>query len=204
MTDSATEPSLGRFVLRVAGWLVPAFLVWYAAATIFAWPIVLLTRGVTGLVFGSLVRDVEQHRYFVTIVSTLGAAATTEHPAGGAVSVDLNTLLYSFGFPMLAALTLAARQPHALRTLALGYVALAPCVTFGLVAEFLRHIVFGLPASIAAQAGFGAVEREVIAFAYQFGSLILPTVAPAVFWVLTHRRFLERFAGARAAGSLAQ
>src|SRR5258706_91018 len=48
-------------------------------------------------------------------------------------------------------------------------------------------------------AGFGPLQREAIAFAYQFGALILPTVAPAVFWVLTHRRFLENFAAGEAA-----
>ena len=30
---------------------------------------------------------------------------------------------------------------------------------------------------------------------YQLGSLILPTVVPAVAWVLTHRAFLERLKG---------
>ena len=55
------------------------------------------------------------------------------------MSVDLNTLLYSFGFPMLVALSLAARQPGAWRTLALGYIVLAPFVTWGIVAEFLKH-----------------------------------------------------------------
>ena len=110
------------------------------------------------------------------------------------MSVDLNTLLYSFGFPMLVALSLAARQPGAWRTLALGYIVLAPFVTWGIVAEFLKHVVFDIPATVAAQAAFGPLQREIIAFAYQFGVLILPTVAPAVFWVLAHRKFLERFA----------
>jgi len=100
---------------------------------------------------------------------------------------------------MLAALTLAARQPRALRTLVAGYVVLAPFVTWGIVAEFLKHLAFDTPAPVAAQAGFGPVQREMIAFAYQFGVLILPAVAPAVFWVLSHRRFLERFAASRPA-----
>jgi len=192
------ELSLGGFVLRVAAWLPPAFLVWYAAATIFAWPIALLTEAVARLAFGDLVGKVEQHGHIVTIVSTLKAgAATTGNPVEGVVSVGLNTLLYSFGYPMLAALTLAARQPRAWRTLLVGYFALAPFVTWGIVAEFLKHVAFDTPASVASQAGFGATERELIAFAYQFGVLILPTVAPAVFWVLTHRGFLERFAAAR-------
>ena len=192
------ELSLGGFVLRVAAWLPAAFLVWYAAATIFAWPVALLTEAVVRLAFADIVGKVEQHGYVVTIVSTLKAgAATTANPAEGVVSVDLSTLLYSFGYPMLAALTLAARQPRAWRTLLLGYLALAPFVTWGIVAEFLKHVAFDTPAAVASQAGFGATQREIIAFAYQFGVLILPTVAPAVFWVLTHRGFLERFAAAR-------
>ena len=193
-----SELSFGGFVLRVAAWLPVVFLVWYAAATIFTWPIALLTEGVVRLAFADIAGKVEQHGYIVTIVSTLGAgAATTANPAEGIVSVDLNTLLYSFGYPMLAALTLAARQPRVWRTLVFGYVALAPFVTWGIVAEFLKHLAFDTPASVASQTGFGVTQRELIAFAYQFGVLILPTVAPAVFWVLTHRSFLERFAAAR-------
>ena len=191
--------TLGGFVLRVAAWLVPAFVVWYAAAAVLTWPVSLLTETVGRLAFNDLVRDVEQHGYVVTIVSTLKAtAATSGNPPGGVISVELNALLYTFGFPMLVALTLAARAPHALRTLLVGYAVLAPFATWGIVAEFLKRLVFDTPASVASQAGFGPGEREIIAFAYQFGVLILPTVAPAVYWVLTHRRLLESFvAGAR-------
>jgi hypothetical protein len=38
----------------------------------------------------------------------------------------------------------------------------------------------------------------VIAFAYQFGTLILPTVVPAIIWVVTHRRMFERLRTASA------
>jgi len=187
--------SLGGFVLRVAAWLPPAFLVWYLAGPLLAYPIALLIRGVAKLALADIVQTVEQQGHLITIVSTLRATlATTESPAGGVVSVEVDMLLYSFGFPMLAALILAARQPHALRKLLSGYVVLAPFVTWGLVAEFLKHLAFDTAPSVAAQAGFGPLQREAIAFAYQFGVLILPTVAPAVFWVLTHRRFLEGFA----------
>jgi hypothetical protein len=195
------DTSLGRFVLRVAAWLPPAFLVWYLTGPLLAWPIALLTGAVAKLAFADIVRTVEQQGHLITIVSTLKATlATTENPAGGVVSVEVNTLLYNFGLPMLAALILAARQPHALRKLLSGYVVLAPFVTWGLIAEFLKRVVFDTAPSVAAQAGFSPLQREVIAFAYQFGSLILPTVAPAVFWVLTHRSFLERFAAGAPSG----
>jgi hypothetical protein len=182
-------------VLRVAAWLPPAFLVWYLAGPLMAWPITLLTTIVAKIGFADIVQAVEQQGHLVVIVSTLKPAlSTTQSVASGVVSIELNALLYSFGFPMLVALTLAAGQPRALRTLLLGYAVLAPFVTWGLVAEFLKHIVFDAGPSVAAQAGFTSVQREIIAFSYQFGVLILPTVAPAVFWVLTHRRFLEGFA----------
>jgi len=186
--------SLGRFVLRVAAWLPLAFLVWYLAGPILAWPIGLLTAGILKLGFADLVARVQQEGHLLTIVSTLKPAlATTQEQASGVLSVEVNTLLYSFGLPLLAALILAAREPHPLRKLVLGYVVLAPLVCWGLIAEFLKRVVFDTAPAVAAQTGFGPLQREAIAFAYQFGSLILPAVAPAVFWILTHRAFVERF-----------
>ena len=176
------DASPGPFILRVAAWLPLAFLVWYLAGPVLAWPIGLLTEGIVRIGFRDLVREVEQHGHLLTIVSTLKPMlATTEQSANGVLS------------PMLAALVLAARQPHPLRKLLLGYAVLAPLVACGLVAEFLKRLTFDTAPAVAAQTGFGPLQREAIAFAYQFGSLILPTVAPAVFWVLTHRRFIEGF-----------
>ena len=196
------DVSPGRFVLRVAAWLPLAFLVWYLAGPVLAWPIALLTEGVARLGFRDLVQGVEQQGHLLTIVSTLKPTlATTEQSATGVISVEVNTLLYSFGFPMLAALILAARQPHPLRKLLLGYAVLAPLVVWGLIAEFLKRVAFDTAPSVAAQTGFGPLQREAIVFAYQFGSLILPTVAPAVFWVLTHRRFIEGFRASNSGGN---
>jgi len=189
-------------VLRVAAWLPLAFLVWYLAGPVLAWPVAMLTTAITRGVFPDLVQGVEQHGHALVIVSTLKPSlATTENMARGLLSIDVNVLLYSFGWPMLAALTLAARQPHPLRTILVGYVVLLPFVTWGVVAEFLKHLVFDTGPAVASQTGFGPLQREVIAYAYQFGVLILPTVAPAVFWVLTHRRFLETFANGPAAAA---
>jgi hypothetical protein len=191
--------SLGPFVLRVAAWLPPAFLIWYLAGPILAWPIGLLTELVLKTGFGDLVSQVQQEGHSFNIVSTLKPAlATTHEQASAVLSVSVNTLLYSFGLPLLAALILAARESRPLRRLALGYVVLAPLVTWGVVAEFLKRVVFDTAPAVAAQTGFGPVQRELIVFAYQFGALILPAVAPAVYWIVTHRRFVEGFT-ARAA-----
>jgi hypothetical protein len=69
---------------------------------------------------------------------------------------------------------------------------IGPFVAWGVLADFLKGIAIVAPAAIASQTGFSAWQRETIAFAYQFGTLILPAVVPAVLWVLLHRAFLER------------
>jgi hypothetical protein len=72
---------------------------------------------------------------------------------------------------------------------------LVPVAAWGIFADFLKDIAITSGPLIASQTGFVSWQREVIAFAFQFGSLILPTVVPAIVWVLTHRRFLERLRG---------
>jgi hypothetical protein len=122
--------------------------------------------------------------------------------ATGNVTVDVNTLLYSFGLPLYAALVLAARVPGWPQRLALGYVAILPFVAWGVLADFLKNVAITAGPLVASQTGFSAWQREAIAFAYQFGTLILPTVVPAILWVLTHRAFLERLRGSdRVAGA---
>ncbi|HEY4137050.1 MAG TPA: exosortase H-associated membrane protein [Casimicrobiaceae bacterium] len=180
---------LGRFVLVVLAWLPLTFAVWYFAAPILLWPAALVSDWVARLGFADLVRAVEQTGASVAFTTTLKPGQAI---AGGIVTVDVNMLLYSFGLPLFAALTLAAREPKRVRTLAIGYAVLVPAVAWGVVADFLKNVAITAPAQVTSQAGFVAWQREAIAFAFQFGSLILPAVAPAIVWVLTHRGFLEQ------------
>lgn len=173
-----------------------AFAVWYFAAPLLLWPAQVLAEAVLRWGFRDLVRSVDAQDAVVTVLTTLKPG---QGIAGGAVSVDVNMLLYSFGLPMFAALVLAAREPHWPRILAIGYVVLLPVVAWGVVADFLKNIAITAGPMVASQTGFSPLQREAIAFAFQFGSLIVPTVVPAAVWVLTHRRFLERLRAESAA-----
>jgi len=187
--------SLPRFVLRVVAWLPLTFAVWYLAAPLLVWPVALLTELITRSTF-DWVKNVEQMGSLVTFVTSLkpdGAA----NPSGvkAVLSVESNVLLFSFGLPMLAALILAAQEPHRVWMLLIGYAVLLPFQTFSVVADFLKNAAILAGPAVASQTNLNAWQREVIAFCYQFGTLILPTVVPAIVWVLMHRRFLERLAG---------
>lgn len=179
--------SVGRFVLLTLGWLPVAFIVWYLAAPLLLAPSVLVVRAIAWVSLSDIVRTTEQSSALATFVTTLRPGGTSLH---GVVTVDVNLLLYSFGLPLFAALTLAARESRWKRHLCVGYVALQPVIAWGVLADFLKNIAITAGPVVASQTGFAGWQLEAIAFAYQFGSLILPAVAPAVLWVALHGRFL--------------
>jgi hypothetical protein len=182
-------PSVPRFVLRALAWLPVAFAVWYFTAPLLLWPAKLLVELIARTSLPDLVRAVEQGGTLWTFVTTLrpGQAA-----GSGTIAIDSNPLLFAFGLPLYAALVLAAREPGWPRKLAIGYAVIIPFIAWGVLADFLKSVAITVNPLVASQTGFSALQREMIAFAYQFGSLILPTVVPAVVWVLTHRGYLER------------
>jgi hypothetical protein len=190
----ADSDSLARFVLRVVAWLPLTFALWYLAAPLLVWPVELLAELVTRSAF-DWVKTVEQTGPLITFVTSLKSAEAASPGMKAVVSVESNVLLFSFGLPMLAALILATREPHRVRMLLIGFVVLLPFQAFSVVADFLKNVAILAGPAISSQTGINAFQREVIAFCYQFGTLILPTVAPAIVWVLMHRRFLEKLSG---------
>jgi len=183
---------LTRFVVAALAWLPATFGAWYLLGPVLLWPVRLLLQAITRLGFGDLVSGIESGGASLSFLTTLKPG---QGMGAGDVSIDVNMLVYAFGMPLFAALTLAAHEAKWWRTLAIGYAAMVPFVAWSVLADFLKSIAITAPAAIASQAGFSGLQRELIAFAYQFGSLILPAVVPAVLWVLLHRTFLERLRG---------
>ena len=184
-------------MLLVLAWLPVAFAAWYVLAPVILAPAQWLATLVARGAFGDLVRGVEANGATLSFVTTLKAGRAD---ASGVLTVDVNMLLYSFGIPLFVALTLAAGEPRRARTLLVGYAAMLPFVAWGVLADFLKNVAVTAPALVASQTGFSALGRDIIVFAYQFGALILPSVVPAVAWVLTHRAFLDRMRMARGGG----
>jgi len=188
-TPHVFKSPLTRFVVAALAWLPVTFGAWYLLAPVLLWPVRLLVEFVANVGFRDVVRTIESGGRSLTFITTLKPA---EGVGAGVVSVDVNMLVYAFGMPLFAALTLAAHEAKWWRTLAIGYAVIVPFVAWGVLADFLKGIAIVAPAAIASQTGFSGWQREMIAFAYQFGTLILPAVVPAVLWVLLHRAFLER------------
>jgi len=180
---------LTRFIIRVVAWLPVMFALWYLAAPVLMWPVALIVRALADATLHDLVTGVDQVMATLTFATTLRPGHAL---ARGQVEVEVNLLLYSFGMPLLAALTIAARERTWKRKLFLGYLLMLPFIAWGALADFLKNIAITASPTVTAQAGFSSMQREAIAFAFQFGALILPPVVPAVLWVVMHRGFLER------------
>jgi hypothetical protein len=189
VTGLARGP-LGGLILGVFAWLPVTFAIWYFAAPVLLWPAAFLADLVGRSGFADIVRSVEQSRAELTFATTLKAGSAAAQ--GGEIAIGVNLLLYSFGLPLFAALVLAAKEPGWARRLLLGYAVIMPFVAWGALADFLKSVAITMGPQIASQTGFVAWQREAIAFSYQLGALIVPTVVPVVAWVLTHRALLER------------
>ncbi|HTP99955.1 MAG TPA: exosortase H-associated membrane protein [Casimicrobiaceae bacterium] len=186
-----------RFVVLVLAWLPLAFAVWYVLAPVILFPAELIVRGFADVALRGLVDTIDSHGAVLSFVTSLRPG---EARSAGIVTVDVNVLLYAFGLPLFVALVLAAREKPLWRPLLVGYAVMMPFIAWGVLADFLKNVAITAPPLVASQAGFGPRARDMIAFAYQLGSLILPAVVPAVVWVLTHRAFLTRM---RATGAAA-
>ncbi len=188
---------LTRFVVIVLAWLPACFAIWYFTAPLLTLPVQWLAILVAKVGFSDMILDVEKSGSLFSFVTNLRPASATSFTGGkSAVVVDAHSLLYTYGLPLFAALALSATglgNPRRLaKVLAIGYLVLVPFQTWGVFADALKQLAITMGPAISSQTGFSAFQREVIAFAYQFGTLILPTVIPAIIWVLTHRPFLER------------
>lgn len=188
---------LARFVVVVLAWLPVCFAIWYFTAPLLTVPVHWLALAVAKAGFSDMILDVEKSGSLFSFITNLRPASATSFTGGkSAVVVDSRSLVYTYGLPLFAALTLAAtglrNGARLAKVLAIGYVVLLPFQAWGVFADALKQLAITMGPAISSQTGFSSFQREVIAFAYQFGTLILPTVIPAIVWVLTHRPFLEQ------------
>jgi hypothetical protein len=65
-----------------------------------------------------------------------------------------------------------------------------PCQAFSLGMDWLKQVALTAGPQVASQIALGPLQRELVALAYQFGVLALPTLAPVMLWLALDRRFM--------------
>lgn len=116
------------------------------------------------------------------------------------VSFTVNALQYTYSLPLLVGMTLATPGTvvQRIKRCAIGGGILFPISLFGVCSEILYELasrpgpLFALGNSATVRQIYSGMPRGLLAFAYQFGLVILPVLTPVVVWASLHRDFLQQ------------
>ena len=182
------------FVLMTAGW---RFVADYASR-----PAGFVARVVMELGFsGSWVSKTRQASHLLEIETRLLVKPTPQQiaqakaagqyvpPSAMAEAVlEVDPARYGYGFPILFALLLAAHAGQFFRKAVIGSLLLIPFQAFTIVMVLLKDAAFRTGAG--ATVGFTQLQLDMIAYGYQLGVLLVPTVAPIVIWLWLDKKYV--------------
>jgi hypothetical protein len=186
---------IGGFILRTFAWLPVCLAAWYAIAPYHGMVAGWLARVFIDAFQGGLVEALEREGRELAFVTRLEVHPTPE--TTGVLVASVNPLIYTYGLAFFVALMLASRARG--WALLAGVAALLPFQAWGIAFDFLAQVGVRAATQVIAQTGLAAWKREAIALGYQMGSLILPPVAPVLFWAGFNRGFLAQVLGPAAA-----
>ena len=176
-----------RDVLRVFGLalaLLPVCLAaWYFASGPVGWLPTRLASAAIGSSAGKVVRIEGAQRNVAYVVEVEGPYRPgSSQRAEARVEVPIGT--YTYGIALFAALALAVRGWRRPARLAIGAAILLVLPTVGITFDALRQL--GSAPDLAPLLGWKGGTREAIALGYQVGSLLLPTLAPIITWLVLY------------------
>ncbi len=191
MRATATRTRIGRFLASSVAWLVALMLPWHQLSPWLAAPAVALAGEAMGLLFPWALRA-EAHGVFGVLLTQLDVLA----PQGGRMMAaqltpEVNYRTFGYGAVLLWALLLASRPPRLPLKLLWGSLALWPLQSLSLCFQWLRDVAISSGPDVLAQTGLPGWSLELIAYAYQFGFLLLTPLAPVVLWLALDRRFVQ-------------
>ncbi len=106
------------------------------------------------------------------------------------ISIDGDPGRYAYGFPIFLALLLATRRPGRAWRAALGYVALLPFQAFSICTSLLMQMVLATNLDLRTLK-ISQGQLEGLAYGFQLGSLVLPTLVPFLLWLWLDRQFVN-------------
>lgn len=218
---------LRRFVLMAALWLPMMFLLWFVLRSAIVFPIIRTAAFVLHAWMPEVFGDIGQYFNYVDFEYSLRLEGVAGLPSADVVIDEqrINVLVFCYGMAVFGGLVMATPLAwrHVFAQLGFGFAVLVLTSTFGLLGEMLFTAYFGGPTAIyrglieggASQAAYAVPAAEAarvwlgarlaahglgydaVALWRQFGSLVVPSVAPIALWILCNRSFLEVLVGWR-------
>jgi hypothetical protein len=185
------------------------FFVWFWFAGPLVWPVIQIAKLVLLKVWPQLFTAVAQgadlldaqgrvlgHPDYMMQLSTsvmVNVAPTGAAPRFGFIEPTVNPMIYGYALPLFVGLVmatpLASLQRIAQCTLGMPLIWIAQA--FGAVSESLKAVAIDAGPAGAEAAQNAGLSLNAIALCYQFGYLILPSLLPAVLWIVANRHFIQ-------------
>lgn len=185
-------PPIIAFFLAAVAWLVPLTVGWSYVSGWTSHPAAVLSH--MALEFGApdWVAEVAKEPGRIEAQTRILVAAPGGAPgARGDIVVDAKPSHYGYGLPIFLALLFAAGSKNLWGKAVVGYALMLPFQAFSLTLDLLKQMAVPALGGVKAL-GIQQWQLEAIAFGYQLGALVLPTLVPVVLWVWLDQSFFER------------
>ncbi|MGD9583801.1 MAG: exosortase H-associated membrane protein [Lysobacterales bacterium] len=197
--ESAEPISLKLFLLTTALWLPLACFVWFGARSVIVYPITRMARWMLDWWLPGVIHESSQYVHFFkfTALIPLPPGMTAAPGQIPAMDGNVNALLFTYGLGVFWALVMATPDDRAYSLarrwgIALaGWFILMPVQAASIVAHVARILFIDLGDSGRQLAAEHHVNLELVAYAYQAATLIVPMISALIVWALFHRRFIE-------------
>lgn len=186
------------FILGVVLFLPITFAIWYLAALVHLAPLTWVTEQLLQFIFPQSVLWLKLDGSTLILASNFGTdaygAIVSPPVSDDLMGFHLNPLIYTYSLPLLFALILATPATNKWQQLVWASLLWLPLAGFSMFFSVLKVLSFDVGAAFQQQQALSAWSLDLIALAYQTGTLILPMIAPLVIWMALNRGFLLKLA----------
>lgn len=183
-----------RFMLGVLVFLPISFALWYLAALVHLAPLTWATEQLLQWTFPQAVLWLKLDGSTLVLASNFSTNASgvivSPPVSDDLLGFHLNPLIYTYSLPLLMALILATPSTNKWQQLGWGGLLWLPIAGFSMFFSVLKVLSFEVGLAFQQQQALSPWMLEMIALAYQMGTLILPMIAPLVIWMALNRKFL--------------
>lgn len=187
--------SLKTFLLTAVLWLPLIFFLWYVMRSVVVFlPIRLVASVLTQALPDVVASFTQEYAQAVLITHFPAVGIELAEPGMQAMlSADFDPMIYCYGWPVLIALVMATplTWTRTFLQFAVGFLVLVPIQALGLMGEVLLQLSYNFGDTVRAAVETHGFSQYLIAFWYQFGYLILPSITPVVVWILMNRSYIE-------------
>lgn len=183
----AAHPLL-RFALTVLALLPACFIVWYFLGAFVAAPAVVVVEPLLTIWLPELVESVALQGTDMLVTSTYGedqGRLMSAAAAGNQLAYPINTRALSYSIPFFTALYFATPGRGGLDRFSWCLLGLWALLALGLLATVCKELMLSL-GSLYLDHSL-TPSADVTALLYQFSVLMVPALAPVVFWAYSAR-----------------